>query len=151
MRIYQNVSPSYCNLLKRIITINPGLTSCPNAVTIANRSGRSIFCGRLAGPVPDCVVNFLPVSSLGPQSEVVMAGVPMGQIVGHHPPRPARPNDLKNAIPNAPSGMRLADGCVRCRAWLAIEFSKYSIQNPLCCLGSWQCLASPRYDQISRN
>ena len=34
----------------------------------------------------------------GPEPEVVIAGFPVRQVVGHHAPRPARPEDVEDAV-----------------------------------------------------
>ena len=85
------------------------MASCPNALTIDSRSGRCFSSGREAGLVPDRVVNSLPVSQRGPQLEVLIAGFPIGRIVGLHLPRPIGPDDVRNAIHNALPGMRPAE------------------------------------------
>src|SRR4051794_28661802 len=44
---------------------------------------------------------------LGPQPEVVITGLPVRQVVGHHPPRPARPDDVEDAVDDVPPRMLL--------------------------------------------
>src|SRR5687768_1469951 len=34
----------------------------------------------------------------GPEPEVVIAGLPVRQVVGHHAPRPTRPDDVEDAV-----------------------------------------------------
>jgi hypothetical protein len=104
----EDMSLSSCNLLTRIITKNSGLASCPNALTIDNRSGRPAFFPNCqTGLVAQGVVNLLPMSQFGPESEVVIAGLPMWQVVGHHAPGAARPDDVEDAIDNMPPRMLL--------------------------------------------
>src|SRR6188768_4198850 len=47
------------------------------------------------------------MSQFGPEPEVVIAGLPMGQVVGHHPPCAARADDVENAVDDAPPRMLL--------------------------------------------
>ena len=47
------------------------------------------------------------MSQFGPQPEVVVAGFPMGQVVGHHPPCAARADDVEDAVDDAPPRMLL--------------------------------------------
>lgn len=47
----------------------------------------------------------LPMPLFCPQTEVVIAGFPMGQVVRHHSPRSAGTNDVEDAIENASSRM----------------------------------------------
>lgn len=64
------------------------------------------------------MVDPLPVALLGPEPEVVVAGLPRGQIVRHHPPCPAGADDVEDAIEDAaprvlPRTPPLAEGACR--------------------------------------
>ena len=48
------------------------------------------------------MMNFFPISLLGPEAKVVIAGFPVGKIVGHHAPSAASPDDVENAIVEFP-------------------------------------------------
>ncbi len=50
-------------------------------------------------------MDLLPDALLGPDAEVMVAGFPVGQIVGHHAPRAAGADDVENPIDDAAPGV----------------------------------------------
>lgn len=47
-------------------------------------------------------MDLLPNTLFGPEPEVMVAGLPVRKVIGHHPPGPARPDDVKNPVHDAP-------------------------------------------------
>ncbi len=52
-------------------------------------------------------MDFLPPTLLRPEPEVMIAGFPMRQIMGHHSPGSARAEDVEDAIEDLTLGMEL--------------------------------------------
>ena len=47
-------------------------------------------------------MNGLPDALLGPDAQVVIAGFPMGEVMGHHAPAPPGAYDIKDPIDDLP-------------------------------------------------
>lgn len=47
----------------------------------------------------------LPMPLFGPEPEIVVAGLPVGKVIGHHPPRAAGTENVENAVENVASGV----------------------------------------------
>ena len=45
-------------------------------------------------------MDAFPMSLLGPEAEVVIAGLPVRQVVGHHAPCAASAQDVKDPVEN---------------------------------------------------
>jgi hypothetical protein len=55
--------------------------------------------------IADRVVDALPMALLGPQAEVVVAGLPVGQVMRHQPPRSTGADDVKDAVEDLTAGV----------------------------------------------
>lgn len=60
------------------------------------------------GPVAERMMDLFPYAQLGPQPEVVVAGLPRRKIIGHEAPGTAHANDVEDAVDDR--ALRVFDG-----------------------------------------
>jgi hypothetical protein len=79
-------------------------------LAVEDRSGRGVFPVPRRAISPQGVMDALPVTLLGPKTEVVVAGFQVRRAVRHCAPRAAGTKKIEDAVEHAASGILARTG-----------------------------------------
>ena len=86
-----------------VLALGPALLGGLDALRVDDRHARALLpLGLAADVIPQGVIDPPPEAAVAPLAEVVVAGAPGGQVVGHHPPGATAPHDVEDTVDDLP-------------------------------------------------